>query len=308
MNFNFLEKLSGDASLRQFYRDKKNKTIIIYCKKDKYKNLLVYDAINKLLRKNKINSPSMLKQSYTNNYIEIEDLGKNHNIKNFKKFDLKKYEDIFKILDKFKKIKNRKINTFLNTKYTIPIYSEDLLYSECKLFTKWYMPTIVKKNKNSIAKNLNKILKSLIKKLKLKKKIFVHRDFHLSNIILFKNKIFLIDTQDAVFGNQAYDLASIIDDVRNKVSLNNREKLYNKFIKGKKNLNKAMFRNDFEILSALRNLKIIGIFTRLSIRDKKHSYKKMIPYAWQMIFERCQSNKELKELINFIKLHFTKYI
>ena len=37
--------------------------------------------------------------------------------------------------------------------------------------------------------------------------------------------------------------------------------------------------NDFEILSVLRNIKIIGIFTRLSIRDKKKKYLKLIPRA-----------------------------
>ena len=40
---------------------------------------------------------------------------------------------------------------------------------------------------------------------------------------------------------------------------------------------KNKFKNDFEILSVLRNLKIIGIFTRLSKRDKKNKYLKLIP-------------------------------
>jgi aminoglycoside/choline kinase family phosphotransferase len=45
--------------------------------------------------------------------------------------------------------------------------------------------------------------------------IFVHRDFHVSNLMnLKKNRI--IDTQDALIGNKAYDLASLIDDVRFK--------------------------------------------------------------------------------------------
>ena len=51
----------------------------------------------------------------------------------------------------------------------------------------------------------------------------------------------------------------------------------------KKKINKIKFKNDFEILSVLRNLKIIGIFTRLAIRDKKKKYLKLIPYAWKLI-------------------------
>ena len=51
-----LKKIKGDASFRSFYRSKKKKlsTIIVYAKKDKKLNLLIYDAINKILKKNDI--------------------------------------------------------------------------------------------------------------------------------------------------------------------------------------------------------------------------------------------------------------
>ena len=52
--------------------------------------------------------------------------------------------------------------------------------------------------------------------MKLKNDTFVHRDFHVSNLMYFKNKLAFIDTQDAVIGNQAYDLVSLVDDVRYK--------------------------------------------------------------------------------------------
>ena len=53
MNFNKLKKLSGDASFRYFYRKKnfKQSSVIVYCKKQKKINLVIYDAINKLLIK-----------------------------------------------------------------------------------------------------------------------------------------------------------------------------------------------------------------------------------------------------------------
>ena len=46
----------------------------------------------------------------------------------------------------------------------------------------------------------------------------MHRDFHVSNIIITKKKLGIIDTQDVILGNPVYDLASLIDDVRVKVS------------------------------------------------------------------------------------------
>ena len=51
-----LKKIKGDASFREFFRKRsKNFTsIIVLSKKEKFKNLLVYDAINKILIKNKV--------------------------------------------------------------------------------------------------------------------------------------------------------------------------------------------------------------------------------------------------------------
>lgn len=306
MNFKNIVELSGDASHRKFYRDKKNNSIIVYAKKEKRKNLLIYAAINELLNNNKILTPRLISEKYKKNYIIIEDLGDYTGIKKFKNYKIDNYIKLFEILKKLKLVRKRTINTFLKTNYTIKNYSNNELLREAKLFSDWYMPKIIKK-KLSLSKKLYiKIIKKLILSLKLKKKVFVHRDFHISNIMIKKNKIYLIDSQDAVFGNEAYDLASLIDDVRIKIKLKNREKIYEKFISKQKKINPEKLRNDFEILSVLRNLKIIGIFTRLSKRDKKHKYLKLIPYAWKMIDERRKHNTIFEELNNFLSVYFQK--
>ena len=306
MNFKNIVELSGDASHRKFYRDKKNNSIIVYAKKEKRKNLLIYAAINELLNNNKILTPRLISEKYKKNYIIIEDLGDYTGLKKFKNFKINNYIKLFEILKKLKLVRKRTINTFLKTNYTIKNYSNNELLREAKLFSDWYMPKIIKK-KLSLSKKLYiKIIKKLILSLKLKKKVFVHRDFHISNIMIKKNKIYLIDSQDAVFGNEAYDLASLIDDVRIKIKLKNREKIYEKFISKQKKINPEKLRNDFEILSVLRNLKIIGIFTRLSKRDKKHKYLKLIPYAWKMIDERRKHNTRFEELNNFLSIYFQK--
>ena len=67
----------------------------------------------------------------------------------------------------------------------------------------------------------------------------------------------LIDSQDAIYGNIAYDLASLIDDVRIKTSQNLKDKIFYLFINLNNSLDKNKVKNDFEILSVLRNLKII---------------------------------------------------
>ena len=61
-------------------------------------------------------------------------------------------------------------------------------------------------------------------------------------------------------------------------------------------------------MSVLRNLKIIGIFTRLSIRDKKDNYLRLIPYAWKLIELRINKNNNFKELKLTLDNYFSKKI
>jgi aminoglycoside/choline kinase family phosphotransferase len=77
LNFKELKEIKGDASFRKFFRNKNNRSIVVYAKKEKVKNLLIYDAVNKILNKNKILAPKLINQNYKNNYIEVEDFGDN---------------------------------------------------------------------------------------------------------------------------------------------------------------------------------------------------------------------------------------
>ena len=308
MNLNNLIKLSGDASFRKFY--KSNKSIVVFCQKEKKSNLLIYDSINKLLIKNKIKAPKLLNQNYKKNLIEIEDLGDisvYYKLKKLKINKFKYYKKIILLLSKLQKIKTKKIKTFNNTNYTIPQYSKDKLFKESKLFLDWYIPKVIKKSKQKITKKkLKNIIKILLKKIKNKNHVFVHRDFHVSNIMEYKKKLAIIDNQDAVFGNQAYDLASLIDDVRLKTSNSLKEKIFKYYLNQDKSINKYDFKNDFDVLSVLRNIKIIGIFTRLSSRDKKNYYLKLIPHAWKLIENRINNNSVFNDLKFFLKNNFSK--
>ena len=294
------KKIKGDASDREFFRSRNS--ILIFSKKNKFKNLLVYDCINKILNNHKILSPKLLKNNYTKNSIEITDLGKIsvRNILN-KENQYNFYKKIIDILIKFKKIKNTKIKNFNGKYYSMKKYNYKDLYEEADLFNTWYTPYYNKKlTKPNKRKIIRKIIKNLISKIKLSNNIFVHRDFHVSNMMYKNNKIYLIDNQDAVIGNPAYDLASLIDDVRYKSSYLLKEKIYSYFLQKNKKINKKSFRNDFLILSVLRNLKILGIFTRLAKRDKKKNYLKLIPYTWKLIKLRTNGNDIFNELISCI--------
>ena len=303
-----LKKIKGDASFREFYRNKKNKSIIVFSNKEKNKNLLIYDAINKILIKNKIKAPKLISQNYISRNIQIEDFGNTtvyQKIKRNKKKKLIYYKKIIKLLNSVQKIKTKRIKTFLGSIYKVPKYSKKILLNEAKLFLDWYVPKkIKKKNQNLLKKKLILVLKSLINKVEFSNQTFVHRDFHVSNLMIKNKKLCLIDSQDAVFGNIAYDLASLIDDVRLKTSKRFKQDIFEEYIKTNKKMHIENFKNDFEILSVLRNLKIIGIFTRLSIRDKKHNYLKFIPYAWKLIEQRTEKNKKFIELKTILDKYF----
>jgi aminoglycoside/choline kinase family phosphotransferase len=121
-------------------------------------------------------------------------------------------------------------------------------------------------------------------------------------------KIAVIDSQDALIGNRAYDLASLIDDVRLKTSNELKEKVFKFYVKTNKKIDLKKFKKDFEILSVLRNLKIIGIFMRLAKRDNKKKYLKLIPYAWEMINHRIKKQNEFNNLMLLLKNNFPKFI
>ena len=307
-----LKKLKGDASHRNFFRKKYKEggAILILAKKDKFKNLLVYDAINKILNKNKILAPKLYREDYKNNYIEVEDFGNETIFKVLKKNKSKKllyFRDIIKLLNQVQLIKDKKIRNFRNKYYQIPEYKNEILIQEANLFYDWYVKKNLPINKSqNFYKKFKKIIKTLASSLKMKNNTFVHRDFHVSNLMLINNRIGVIDSQDALIGNRAYDLASLVDDVRLKTSKNLKKKIYNYYINSQKKIDKKKIKNDFEILSILRNLKIIGIFTRLAIQDKKNAYLKLIPYAWDLISLRINQNENLSDLKVLLKDYFKK--
>ena len=307
-----LKEIKGDASFRRFYRNKKNNSIFVIANKEKNKNLLVYDAINKILIKNGILAPKLLSENYIKNYIEIQDLGKRTVYQLLRKNNTNSYfilKKSIKILNQIQKIKDKKIKNFKNQLYKIGEYNNQILYNETKLFCNWYVPNKLSKKKSIRFNRQFKIeIKLLLLGLNYKNDTFVHRDFHVSNLMSLNNKIGIIDSQDALIGNKAYDLASLIDDVRFKTSDGLKNKVYDYYLKINKITKIKRFRNDFEILSVLRNLKIIGLFMRLAARDNKEKYIKLIPYAWKMVDSRISQNKVFANLTLLLKDNFPKFL
>tara|TARA_B100000780_G_scaffold185365_1_gene130174 strand:- start:125 stop:1099 length:975 start_codon:yes stop_codon:yes gene_type:complete len=306
-----IKKISGDASFREFYKIEKNSksTILVKANKDEFRNLIVYAAVNELLIKNKINAPKLVQEYFDNNMMEIEDLGNFsflEHVKN-KKNKFNDYKKLIKLIIKLQEINFKKDFNFKNNKIKINKFNSSQLHKESDLFFDWYLKNNIqkkefKKNKNSIKKELN----ILYKKLYFQEMCFVHRDFHASNIMIKNKRLGLIDSQDALRGNLLYDVASLIDDVRIKLSKELKSSLFNYYLskttKIKNEKEKLLAKNDFDILSVQRNLKILGIFVRLCKRDKKSNYLKYLPYIWKLLELRLKNPIffNLKNLLNKI--------
>jgi len=308
--------IAGDASFRTFYRfilNKKSK-IIVSVKKEKYKNLIAYCAVNTFLRKNKILSPKLFTHNLEKGIIVIEDFGDTsfHKVLLKKKKKITTYKKIVDLLLKIQKIKAKsKIKSIVTKPHRIKIYSNKYLHKESDLFFNWYLPLFFKKKKVlSIKKKTRKILSKLYENLNFPNTCFVHKDYHAENLMKVGKKIGIIDNQDALIGNPAYDLVSLIDDARIKTSKKLKNQIYNYYIKktpkfGKNNSEK--FLEDFNILSIQRSLKIIGIFSRLFIRDKKDKYLKLIPYTWKLLEMRIRS-ESFSELRKNLDSYFPRKI
>ena len=319
-----LKKIKSDASFREFYRLYKGKktSIIVKSEADKFRNLIVYCAVNKYLNAKGIKTPKLIKQNFSQGIIEIEDFGDNILFKKPKtsKNKLKMYKKCIDIILKLQKMKIPKsLKLYPKKNYSFKKYDLSELHKESDLFFDWYLKLLRGKAKSQKYKKLiKKELNFLYKKIFFKNSILVHRDFHVSNLIIKKDSLGVIDTQDMIIGNPLYDVSSLIDDVRIKTSLSLKNKIFNYYVKKRKfkdNLINNIL-NDFELLSIQRNLKILGIFCRLYLRDKKPNYLKYLPHTWKLLELRMKRKifqklkRLLKEAVNQNirnKIRFNEY-
>ena len=302
-----LKKIRSDASFREFFRLHKGKktSIIVTAKKERFKNLIAYSAINKFLKTKGIYTPRLISQHFEEGIMEIEDFGDKTLLDYVKKSKnklslYKKCVDLILRLQKIKPI--RKIKLDSKKYFNLNFYSLGSLHKESNLFFDWYLSGVIGKKKSLKWKKIIKTeLNKLYQKIFFKNQFIVHRDFHVSNIMPVNEKLGLIDTQDAILGNPMYDLVSLVDDVRVKVPSQIKDKTFKYYLKkcSIKNKQISLLKNDFDILSIQRNLKILGIFYRLFKRDNKPQYLKYLPYTWYIIEVRMKNKifKSLKVLL-----------
>jgi len=115
----------------------------------------------------------------------------------------------------------------------------------------------------------------------------VLRDYHVDNLIWRPERdgprrVGLLDFQDAVSGHAAYDVASLLSDVRRDIDPALAERMVQRYLRGT-GLDPATFRLALAVLGAQRNMRILGVFTRLWRRDNKPSYTGWLARTWRLV-------------------------
>jgi aminoglycoside/choline kinase family phosphotransferase len=115
------------------------------------------------------------------------------------------------------------------------------------------------------------------------------RDFHSPNLIWLAHRkdigrVGLLDFQDAVMGPAAYDLVSLLQDARIDIPESVEIAMLARYAKERKaadaGFEPAAFVQQYAIMSAQRNTRLLGTFARLNRRDGKPQYLKHQPRVW----------------------------
>ena len=172
---------------------------------------------------------------------------------------------------------------------SLPDYDDKRLLDEAKLLVDWFMPAIsgAAPSPEQIEEYVG-LWRAVLPLTRFAPPTLVLRDYHVDNLMGLPERAGvaacgLLDFQDAVAGPAAYDVVSLLGDARRDLARGLPEAMMARYFAGFPRLDQVAFTAAAAILSAQRNAKIIGIFTRLSRRDGKHHYLAHLPRVWRLL-------------------------
>ena len=168
-------------------------------------------------------------------------------------------------------------------------YSNEKLLAEAALFPDWYMPAVGLDDLNQKERDdFDAAWLNVLDGIDANTQTLVLRDFHVDNLVLMEERegiaaCGLLDFQDAVIGHPAYDLMSLLEDARRDINPQLKAEMLTRYHSGIGTKNIESFNSAFAILAANRHAKVIGIFTRLFVRDNKPVYLVHIDRVWKLL-------------------------
>ncbi len=288
---------SADASFRKYYRARKDeKTYIIMDSSLELDSIKPFVGISSRLSGVDVNVPKIYAQNLEEGFLILEDFGNTNlldvlNKDNFKIHYANAIEEIVKM--------QRADAT------NLPLYDKAFLHFEMNLMREWYLEQKLlyklSQKEENLLENTLEIISEVV--LSQPQNVFVHRDFHSRNIMLTnKQTLGVIDYQDAMSGAISYDLVSLLKDCYISFERHEIENLVLLFRDKVSPITSDMeFLKWFDFMGLQRHIKVLGIFSRLSIRDGKDSYLDDIPLTLNYTIETALRYEETKALGEFLQ-------
>ena len=300
------KKLAGDASFRRYERITfKAKTYILMDAPPDKENVRPFIKIDRFLVENGFSAPKILAEDIENGILLLEDFGDRlyaRIMERDKASEKKLYSEALKVISALRKVK---------ANIECAEYNDELLLRESMLFPEWFMEKYKSHTLSSAAiEEYKSILTALFPATRKFGNVLVLRDYHAENLLWLEDRngtdrVGLLDFQDAVIGSPAYDLVSLLEDARRDVEPKLAKELLEEYLSLNKDIEAEAFKKAYYIMGAQRNLKIIGIFARLFIRDGKDVYIKLIPRVWAHLEKDVQA-KGLEKLKTWLDKNIPK--
>ncbi|MAX65354.1 MAG: phosphotransferase [Bacteriovoracaceae bacterium] len=286
-----IERLTGDASTRRYYRLFTNKNSYVACldnPTERGENSFV--RVQGFLQRYDVRVPRIYDRSVEKGYILEEDLGDItllqylSEIKN-RKEEFEIYKKILDILLSIHKIPLEDVKS--SGKFDL-FFDEKKLNSEINFTTDFFIKRFLRVSDSSVHKKINDSFKEINSRLASEKMVLTHRDFHSRNIMVKEDDFIVIDFQDARQGIPQYDLVSILEDCYYELDSNNRYMLIEYYYN---NLPKEVHgQHSYEEFTSLYNdmtlqrvFKAIGSFSYIYETRKDVRYTKYIGFAMEKI-------------------------
>ncbi len=322
-----LQPLAGDASARRYVRAVKNgKKAMVMDTPAEGENFPAFVAIAEHLYKNGYSAPQILARDMQAGFLLLEDLGDDSYTKILSSLRAERSNPVPSggenwIASSAMPPRNDEEELYgtaidllaqWHNKPTLslPVYNEELYLREVSLFPDWYLPKIMGAEKAAaLREEYMAIWKKILHSFPLAQNTFVHRDYHADNLMWLPERagvarVGLLDFQDGVLGDPAYDMVSLLEDARRDVPPALVAKMIERYTAATAT-DSEKFNTTYHILGAQRNSKIVGIFVRLCVRDGKQNYLSYLPRVWAHL-ERDIKHPLLEELQDWLDKNVTK--
>ena len=191
----------------------------------------------------------------------------------------------------------------------LPSFDKTFMLKEMSLCPEWFFTAYLSlnlKEKETIL--IQKTMEWIANEVSSQPLVFIHRDYHSRNIMIVDSPpgttLGIIDFQDAMQGPLTYDLVSLLKDCYIDWP---RERVLDwvEFFYSRTDLTHsytlAEFIRAFDLCGLQRHLKILGVFCRLYLRDKKQGYLKDLHLTLKYALECTEIYEELHPFYVFLQ-------